>query len=111
MPAILKPRRSKRWRRRIRTSQLSLPTPRSCMYPRTIRGWFTGIQSWRGRDGIRILEFGLVARISHSESASQSGGSEVLVGDGVVGDSTGITTTQGLTTAGITPRAEPCTDP
>jgi hypothetical protein len=41
--------------------------------------------------------------------ASQSGGSEVLAGDGVIGDSTGITTTQGLTTAGITRGAEPFT--
>ena len=79
----------------------------SCTFLHTIRGWFTDIRSWRGRDGIRTLEFGLAARICHSESASPSGGSEVLDGDGVIGDSTGITTTQGLTTAGITPGAEP----
>ena len=81
----------------------------SYMYRHTIRGWFTDIRSWRGRDGIRTLGFGLAARISHSESASPSGGSEVLVGVGVIGDSTGITTTQGLTMAGITRGAEPFT--
>src|SRR5271156_2513395 len=77
--------------------------------PHTIRGWFTDIRSWRGRDGIRIPESGLAGRFSHSASASQSGGSEVLDGDGVIGDSTGITTTQCITTAGITPAVEPFT--
>jgi hypothetical protein len=48
----------------------------------------------------------LAARISRSESASESVGSEVSDGDGVTGDSTGITTTQFITTASITPGAE-----
>ena len=59
--------------------------------PRMIRGWFTEIPSWRGRDGTRIPEFGLAARTSRSESASESASSEVLDGAGVIGDSIGIT--------------------
>src|SRR5208282_2954820 len=64
------------------------------------------IPSWRGRGGIRIPESGLAARISHSESASESVGSAALDGAGVIGDSTGITDTQGLAAAGTSPRAE-----
>ena len=71
-----------------------------------IRGWFTEIPSWRGRDGTRIPESGLAARTSRSESASESAGSEVLDGAGVIGDSIGITATQCITTAGTTPGAE-----
>ncbi len=61
------------------------------MFPRTIRGWFTEIPSWRGRDGTRIPEFGLAARTSRSESASESASSAVSDGAGVIGDSIGIT--------------------
>src|ERR1700693_163845 len=81
----------------------------SCTFPHTIHGSFTDIPWWPGRGGIHIRGFGLAARISHSESGSQSGGTEVLDGDGVIGGSTGTTTTQGLTMAGITPGAEPFT--
>src|ERR1039458_2258106 len=70
------------------------------------RGWFTDIPSRRGRDGTRIPESGLAARIFHSDSASGLAGSEVLDRDGVIGDSTGITTMRSLTTAGTFPRAE-----
>src|ERR1039458_9100885 len=69
------------------------------------RGRFTDIPSWRGRDGTRIPESGLEARISHSGLVSESGGSAVLDGDGIIGDSTGITTLCCLTTAGISPGA------
>src|SRR5208337_3056053 len=70
------------------------------------RGWFTAIPSWLGRDGIRIREFGLAARISISESASESAGTAALAGAGAIGDSIGITDTQGITAAGTTPEAE-----
>ena len=72
-----------------------------------IHGWFTDIPSWRGRDGIPILEFGLAVRTSRLESVLASVGSVVLDGDGVIGDSIGITTTQSTTTAGTTLEAEP----
>ena len=73
--------------------------------PRMIRGWFTEIPSWRGRDGTRIPESGLAARTSRSESASESASSAVLDGAGLIGDSIGITDTQCITTAGTTPGA------
>ena len=63
-------------------------------------------RSWRGRGGIRILEFGLAVRTSRSESVLASVGSVVLDGDGVIGDSIGITTTQSTTVAGTTLEAE-----
>src|SRR5208337_52939 len=69
------------------------------------RGWITAIPSWLGRDGIRIREFGLAARISISESASESAGTAALAGAGAIGDSIGITDTQGITAAGTTPEA------
>lgn len=72
------------------------------MSPRMIRGWFMEIPSWRGRVGIPIPEFGLAARTSRSDSASESAGSEVLGGVGVTGGSIGITDTQCTTTSGIT---------
>ena len=75
-------------------------------FPLMIRGWFTDIRSWRGRGGIRILEFGLAARISRSELALESVGGAVLDGAGVIGDSIGITITRSITTAGTTPEAE-----
>ena len=59
--------------------------------PHMIRGWFTEIPSWRGRDGTRIPESGLAARISRSDSALELAGSAVLDGAGVIGDSIGIT--------------------
>jgi hypothetical protein len=71
-----------------------------------ILGWFTDIRWWPGRDGIRIRESGLADLISHSESALESGGGAGLDGDGVIGDSTGITTTRDLTAGGTTPEAE-----
>ena len=71
----------------------------------TTLGWRMEIRSSLGRDGIRIPEFGLAARASHSESASESVGSEVLGGAGPIGDSIGITDTQFITTAGTTPKA------
>ena len=70
-----------------------------------IRGWFTEIPSWRGRDGTRIPESGLAARTSRSESASESACSAVLDGAGVIGDSIGMTGTQFITTTGTTPGA------
>ena len=73
---------------------------------RITRGWFTEIPSWRGRDGTRIPEFGLAVRTSRSEWASQSVGSEVLDGAGVIGDSIGVADTQCTTMAGTTPGAE-----
>src|SRR5271166_3298145 len=81
----------------------------SCTSPHTIRGWFTDIQSWRGRDGTHILESGLAAPISRSELASESVGGGASDGDGVIGGSTGITITQFTTMAGITPGAGPFT--
>src|SRR5208337_4777953 len=72
---------------------------------RMIRGWFTDIQWWHGRGGTRIPESGLAARISRSESASPSVGTEVLDGVGVIGDSIGITATQCTTMPGTIPGA------
>lgn len=71
-----------------------------------ILGWFTGIPSWHGRDGIRIPESGLAGPISHSESASESDGSAVLDGDGIIGDLTGITTPCCITTGDTTRAVE-----
>ncbi len=48
----------------------------------------------------------MAARISHSGSASESVGLEVLDGAGVIGDSTGITDTQCLAAADTSPGAE-----
>jgi hypothetical protein len=72
----------------------------------TIRGWFTDIRWWHGRDGIRTLESGLAGRIFHSDLGSESGGGAGLDGDGVTGDSTGMTITRGSTAGGTTPGAE-----
>src|SRR5277367_4455800 len=60
-----------------------------------------GIPSWPGRDGIRIQESGLADLISRSDSALESAGSADLDGDGDIGDLTGTTITQCLTTADI----------
>ena len=75
-------------------------------FPHMIRGWFTAIPWSPGRGGTRIPESGLADHISHLDLASESVGSADLDGDGVIGDSTGITTTRFITTAGTTPRAE-----
>ncbi len=74
-------------------------------FRRMIPGWFTGIPSWRGQDGIRTLESGLGARIFRSELALESDGGAVLDGDGVIGDSTGITITRDSAVEGTTPGA------
>ena len=76
---------------RLDRSSFSLPTPMSFTSPRMIRGWFTEIPSWRGRDGTRIPESGLAARTSRLEWASESASSAVLDGAGVTGDSIGMT--------------------
>ena len=85
---------------------LSLPTPMWFTSLRMTRGRFMDIPSRRGRDGIRIPESGLAARIFRSGSASESVGSEVLDGAGVIGDSIGAADTQCLAAAGTSPGAE-----
>jgi hypothetical protein len=65
----------------------------SFMSRRTIRGWFTEIPSWRGRDGTRIPEYGLAARTSGSDPASESASTEVMDGVGIIGGPIGITDT------------------
>ena len=75
------------------------------MFQLTIRGRFTDIPWWRGRDGMPTLGFGLVDRISHSGSALELVGGADLDGDGVIGDLTGTTITPCLTMGGITPEA------
>ena len=77
----------------------------SFTFLRMIRGWFTEIPYWRGRAGIRILESGMAARTSRSESASESASSAVSDGAGLIGDSIGITISQFITTTGTTPEA------
>jgi len=57
---------------------------------RMTRGWFTEPPSWRGRDGTRTPEFGMTARTSGSEPASESVGSEVMDGAGIIGDAIGM---------------------
>src|SRR5258706_8188665 len=69
---------------------------------RTIRGLFTEIPSWLGRDGIRIPESGMVARTFRSGRLSESAGTEVMGGAGIIGDLTGATDTEFTTTTGIT---------
>ena len=58
--------------------------------PRTILGSFTEIPSWRGQAGIRIPESGTAAHTFHSEGASESAGTEVLDGAGIIGDLIGM---------------------
>lgn len=86
-------------------SRLSLPIRMWFTFLRMIRGWFTDIPSWSGRDGIRIRESGLAGLISRSELALELDGGAVSDGDGVTGDSTGITIMRGLTAGGTTPGA------
>ena len=73
--------------------------------PHMIRGWFTDIPYYRGRGGTRIPEFGMAARTSHSESASESASLPVLDGAGLIGDSIGIIDIQFITTTGTSPAA------
>src|SRR5579863_5067570 len=70
-----------------------------------IRGRFMEVPSWRGRVGIRIPESGMAARTSPSDPDSESVSSEVLDGDGPIGDLTGTTATPCITTIGTTPGA------
>jgi len=72
---------------------------------RMIRGWLTEVPSWRGRDGTRIPAFGMAARTSPSEWASESATTGVLDGAGIAGDLIGTTDMQLLAAAGITPGA------
>src|SRR5271156_6242490 len=76
-----------------------------CTFLHTIHGRFMDIPSSHGRVGTRIPGFGMAARTSHSESVSESASLEVLVGDGVIGDSIGITGTQCITTRDTAPEA------
>src|SRR5208282_5894473 len=89
--------------RRLPSSPLS---PMWFTSRRITHGWFTDIPSWLGRAGIRTRESGLGGRIFRSDSVSESAGSAVLDGDGVIGASTGITTPCCLTTAGTSHGAE-----
>ena len=77
----------------------------SFMFPPTIRGWFTGLRSRPGRDGIPIPVFGMAGRISTSAVVSELVSSEATDGAGLVGDSTGTTTIQFTTATGITREA------
>ena len=65
-------------------------------------GRFTDPQSIRGLIGTRIPEFGMAARTSRSETASESVGGEDLGGAGGIGDSIGITVMQRMATTGTT---------
>lgn len=87
-------------------SRSRLPILKSFTFPHTILGSSTGTPWPRGLGGTNIPEFGMAAPISHLDSASESGFSAASDGDGAIGDSTGATTTQNLTIAGISPRAE-----
>ena len=65
----------------------------SFMSLRMTRGWYTETPSCRGLDGTRIPEFGITARPSGSEPASESVGSEVMDGAGIIGIAIGMTDT------------------
>ena len=73
------------------------------MFPRTIRGWFTGARFILGRDGIPTPGFGLADRTFRSDSASELDGLAVLDGAGVTGDSIGMADTRFTVGAGTTP--------
>lgn len=70
-----------------------------------IRGWLTVIPSWRGRDGIRIPEFGSAVRTCRGGAGSESAGSVAMVGVGITGDSIGEADTRCTAAAGTTPAA------
>ena len=74
----------------------------SFMFPRTIRGWFTGARFILGRDGIPTPAFGLAVPISRSDSASESDGLAALDGGGVIGDSIGTADTRSMAAPGTT---------
>src|SRR5579863_449923 len=105
MPAILRRRRSRRLRSRTRTLTLNRWILMWCTFRPMIRGWFTDIRWWRGRDGTPIRESGLRGRIYRLAWGLELGGTGDLGGDGVIGDSTGITTTCCLITRGTTHEA------
>jgi len=63
----------------------------------TIPGWSMGIQSRRGRTGLKCPASGGVDRGFTSASGSHSGRSSVSGGAGRLGDSIGPTTTCGIT--------------
>src|ERR1039458_3139142 len=75
------------------------------MSPHMIRGMFTGIPLWRGRDGTRIPEFGLADRTFRSGWVLESASSAVLGGAGIIGDAIGVAVLQLLAGAGTTPGA------
>jgi hypothetical protein len=87
---------------KTRQFQFSLPTRRRFMSRLTTLGWPMEIRSWRGRDGIRIPEFGSAVRICRGVAASESAGSEVMGGGGITGDSIGAADTQCMAAAGTT---------
>ena len=87
-------------------STLIRPNPMSFMCLLITHGWFTGIRSRLGRDGIRILESGLAGRIFRLGLALELAGSEALAGGGGIGDLIGTTITRSITTAGTTRGAE-----
>src|SRR5579872_7576345 len=71
-----------------------------------IRGWFTGVPSIRGRDGMHIREFGLEDLTCHSGLVLESGGSEVLGGAGDIGDLIGAAGIRFMAAAGISPAVQ-----
>jgi hypothetical protein len=71
-----------------------------------IPGWSTERQSWSGRAGITIPEFGSTVPFYRLESVSESVSFQDLVGAGTTGDSIGITTRSCTTTPGTTRPAE-----
>jgi hypothetical protein len=70
-----------------------------------IRGRFTEVLWWRGRDGIRIPESGLAVPIFRGAQASESAISAGSDGAGLTGDSIGIIITRCITTTATTPAA------
>jgi hypothetical protein len=65
------------------------------------------IPSWRGRDGIRIRESGLMARFFRSEWDLESDSLAAMGGAGGIGDLIGITIMR-FTTTTVTTRTAPC---
>ena len=75
------------------------------MSPHTIRGMFTGIPLWSGRDGTRIPEFGLAARTFRSGWVLESASSGGLGGAGIIGDAIGVAVLRLLAAVGTSPIA------